>query len=362
MGGVVDTVGGLFGVEGGESVDPLQYRPYDVRSSLGQASVDGRQVNAQLSPELQGLFSSLTGRAGQGLEQTPSVSSLMGQGGQMQQAASDLYGMAPQFQQQAQGLLGRAQNQLDIASDPQSALEYQQRVFGPELERQRLSQESRLYNQGLLGSTTGALQQQATREGQTQALLQGAQQQQQQAFQQGQGLLSQALQNQQLGMGALGQGAQQDLARQQFEASLQQQGQNQALQQLQAALGLGNAPLGLAQLGGQFGQSELQAQEGTAGLRQQAEANQANFFSGLVQGGGQLATAGAMASDARLKNHVTPIGGGWYTWEWNDEAKRIGADKYPTTGVIAQDLLETNPDAVFEGDHGYLMVDYSKVG
>jgi len=27
MGGVVDAVGGLFGVDGGGSVDPLKYRP-----------------------------------------------------------------------------------------------------------------------------------------------------------------------------------------------------------------------------------------------------------------------------------------------------------------------------------------------
>ena len=288
MGGIVDTVTGLFGVEGGESVNPLQYRPYDVTSALGQASVDGRSVQAELAPELQGIFSGLLGGVEQGQANIPTAQSLMGQTGGVQQAAQDVLGMAPQFQEQAQGLLGRAQQQFDIARDPSAALAFQRDIYGPELERQRLSQESRLLNQGLLGSTTGALQQEATRTAQNQALLRGAQQQQAQAFQQGQGLLGQALNLQQMGLGALGQGSQQELARQQFESGLQQQARSQQLQSLQAALGLGAAPLGQAQLGAELGSQQLRAQEGTAGLRQQAEANQANLFSGLVSGGSYL--------------------------------------------------------------------------
>jgi len=356
MGGVVDAVGGLFGVEGGESVDPLNYNPYSVNSALGTARTQGQNINAQLSPELQRVFGGLLGGIQPG--SIPSAQSLMGQTGGLQQVSQDVLAQAPEFQQQAQGLLGRAQTQFDIARDPQAALAFQRQAYGPELERQRLSQESRLLNQGLLGSTTGALQREGLATGQNQALLRGAQGQQQQAFQQGLGLLGQATGLQQLGLGALGQGAQQELARQQFEAGLQGQAQGQQLQQLQAALGLGAAPLGLAELGGQFGARQLQADEGTAGLRQQAEANQANFFSSLVGAG---ATAAGAFSDIRLKKNVTPIGNGLYNWEWNDKAKEIGADVYPTTGVIAQEIMEVYPEAVFEGEHGYLMVDYSKV-
>ena len=354
MGGVVDTVGGLFGVEGGDSVDQLQYNPYNVQSALGQAQFGSGSANLQLSPQLQGLFGGLVSQAGQPV---PSATELMGQTGIQQQATQDVLSQVPQFQEQAQGLLGRAQQQFDISRDPQAAIDFQRQVYGPELERQRLSQESRLFNQGLLGSTTGALQQEATRTAQNQALLRGAQQQQAQAFQQGQGLFGQALGLQELGLGALGQATQQDLASQQFQANLQNQARNQQFGLLEGALGLGSAPLGLGQFGANLGQSQLQAAEGTAGLRQQAEQNQANFFSGLVGAG-----ATAFASDIRLKDNVTPIGGGWYTWTWNDEAKRVGADKFPTVGVIAQDLMEDNPEAVFEGEHGYLMVDYSKVG
>lgn len=353
MGGIVDAVGGLFGVEGGGSVQPLQYSPFDVTSSLGQASVDGSQVKAELSPELQGIFSGLLGQA---QPTTPSATSLIGQTGGLQSTAQDVLSLAPQFQKQAQGLLGRAQQQFDIARDPQSALAFQRDIYGPELERQRLSQESRLFNQGLLGSTTGALQQEATRTAQNQALLRGAQQQQAQAFQQGQGLLGQALNLQQMGLGALGQGSQQELARQQFESNLQQQARSQQLQALQAALGLGGAPLGLAQLGGGFGEAELRAQEGTAALRQQAENNQANFFSSLVGAGAE-----AFASDLRLKKNIKPLGNGIYTWEWNDVAYDIGVENNPTIGVIAQEIRKIVPEAVFTGKHGYLMVDYSKV-
>lgn len=293
MGGVVDAVGGIFGVEGGDSVNELQFSPQNVNSPLGSFSNQSAQAQTELSPELQGLFGQLLGDSGQGLSNTPQASSLMGNDATQQQAIQQILGMGNQFQQQGQGLLGRAQNQLDIASDPQSALAFQQQVFGDQLEQQRLGQESRLLNQGLLGSTTGSLQREALAKGQNQALMEGARSQQQQAFQQGAGLLGQALQNQQLGMSAFGQGAGMDLQNQQFQANLQQQGQNQALQQLQAALGVGQAPMGNAQLGMQIGQGNLQASEGTAGLRQKADENQANFFSSLVSAGATAAAGGS---------------------------------------------------------------------
>ena len=68
------------------------------------------------------------------------------------------------------------------------------------------------------------------------------------------------------------------------------------------------------------------------------------------------------SSDARLKEnieHVEQIDGvNMYTWEWKDEAMSSPMNY----GVIAQEVAETHPEAVMEGDHGYLMVDYSKLG
>lgn len=70
-------------------------------------------------------------------------------------------------------------------------------------------------------------------------------------------------------------------------------------------------------------------------------------------------------SDKRLKSNInyedTIKGVKYYTWDWNDEAKRIGADRYPTVGVIAQQVQRKYPEAVVEGPDGYLMVNYGKL-
>lgn len=70
-------------------------------------------------------------------------------------------------------------------------------------------------------------------------------------------------------------------------------------------------------------------------------------------------------SDIRLKDNIEykgAIGGiRTYTWDWNEEAKRIGADKLPTFGVIAQEVQKTNPEAVVVEDNGYLSVNYGKL-
>lgn len=87
--------------------------------------------------------------------------------------------------------------------------------------------------------------------------------------------------------------------------------------------------------------------------------------SGLSQLGQIAGIAGSLApffpSDARLKDNVTRIGKeeGYnvYTWEWNDKAKELGIDS-PTVGVMAQEVLETNPDAVSVNENGYYQVNY----
>ena len=87
--------------------------------------------------------------------------------------------------------------------------------------------------------------------------------------------------------------------------------------------------------------------------------------SGLSQLGQIAGIAGSLGftpfSDARLKDNVTRIGKeeGYnvYTWEWNDKAKELGIDS-PTVGVMAQEVLETNPDAVSVNENGYYQVNY----
>ena len=81
--------------------------------------------------------------------------------------------------------------------------------------------------------------------------------------------------------------------------------------------------------------------------------------------GGAMTGMGSImaASDMRLKENVTLVdnidGVNMYEWDWKDDAP-IKADM--TYGVIAQEVMRTHPESVVEGDHGYLMVDYSKLG
>jgi hypothetical protein len=78
---------------------------------------------------------------------------------------------------------------------------------------------------------------------------------------------------------------------------------------------------------------------------------------------GQAAGAAAMASDLHLKTDIETErfddkGRRWVSWRWKwDE---------PTAerkhGVIAQEVQETDPEAVMMHPLGFLMVDYSKLG
>jgi len=101
--------------------------------------------------------------------------------------------LTPQLQERMQGLLGMSSQQLQAAQSPQAGLEYITQLYGPQLERQRASQESRLFNQGLLGSTTGGIQTEALGRAQNQALLEAGMAQQNQSFERGLGLLGSAL-------------------------------------------------------------------------------------------------------------------------------------------------------------------------
>ena len=92
----------------------------------------------------------------------------------------------------------------------------------------------------------------------------------------------------------------------------------------------------------------------------------ASLFDTLLGGAIQIGAAYAgSGSDVRLKENIQPYdtlnGVQFYTWDWNDTAKKIGYDKYPTMGVIAQEVQKTHPDTVIEGPEGYLMVNYGKL-
>ena len=116
--------------------------------------------------------------------------------------------------------------------------------------------------------------------------------------------------------------------------------------------------------------SENEAQRDVDILRAQIGAQAGSSGGGLFSFLGDVASAVAvktiMGSDQRLKNDIKyfdtlPSGVKMYTWQWNDKAKELGMDNYPPIGVIAQEIQTTHPNAVVEGDHGYLMVNYEAI-
>ena len=70
-------------------------------------------------------------------------------------------------------------------------------------------------------------------------------------------------------------------------------------------------------------------------------------------------------SDVRLKDNIVPQGSvngvNFYTWDWNDAAKKSGLNEGITFGVMAQELEKSHPELVVVGDHGYRMVNYAGV-
>ena len=201
---------------------------------------------------------------------------------------------------------------------------------------------------GLASLQSGLAGQQAALGGQQAALGQGIAS----LGQQGQGMLGSQINllNQ---LGAQGQATQQAALSRQFGAA--QQLAQEPLQRLQT----GQALLAGSPMGGISGGTGTSAYQ--RGVYQQPTA-----LGQLVGAAGTLMTGyGAMKSDVDLKENITKIGElepgiGWYTWDWNDKGKAIGAESEPSEGVLAQEVLEVKPDAVVVKD-GYYAVDYAKV-
>ena len=70
-------------------------------------------------------------------------------------------------------------------------------------------------------------------------------------------------------------------------------------------------------------------------------------------------------SDKRMKKDIKFLrkekGHNVYSWNWNDKAKSIGWDKYPTIGVMAQEVMKYMPEAVVKDENGYLLVNYGEL-
>ena len=76
------------------------------------------------------------------------------------------------------------------------------------------------------------------------------------------------------------------------------------------------------------------------------------------------ATVYAM-SDKRLKTNIVKVGvvgrHNLYTWDWTEKGKEIADPEQPRIGVMAQEAMKLNPEAVVMGAEGYLKVKYSEL-
>lgn len=385
------TGGAMQGFGGGMLNDPnfaAAWGQNDIAGAMGQAN-QASQMSAMpgVDPSIQNFFN-LGQSLGQGFDpRSPQDMS----GGQMDQLRSA--GIANQM---AAGDMTGLQNQ-ELATMRAAA--------APEMNRQFNKLQDRLFAQGRLGSTGGAenmrglfeaqgqqdlgFQQEAfnraaTRSGLLSNLglgqtgqaagLQGQNLGQQQnliqnimgANQLGSSAMSQNFQNQLAGIGqqqsagnqrlmnalnifGVGQGAQ----NQGFGQGIQAQNALQNMNQfgLTGILGLLNAESG-----------RIGATGAHAGALGNVGQNQGGFLGGIFGGIGDL------FSDRRLKKNVKLVGTdeagvNWYTWEWNSQAKLLGADKVAPFGVIAQEVREQGFDhAVSEDPSGFLKVNYDMIG
>ena len=120
-----------------------------------------------------------------------------------------------------------------------------------------------------------------------------------------------------------------------------------------------------AQIAGSSATGLASADANYALAQQQAQASSASGIGSLI---GTVASAGTnsviggfLASDKRLKTNIkfkeVRNGHSIYTWDWI-EGHNYGYNE----GVIAQEVMETNPEAVIMMSNGYYAVDYEQLG
>tara|TARA_R110000772_G_scaffold78530_1_gene168422 strand:- start:149 stop:1180 length:1032 start_codon:yes stop_codon:yes gene_type:complete len=134
------------------------------------------------------------------------------------------------------------------------------------------------------------------------------------------------------------------------QQNLQQTGLNAGYNEFLRGLDYGPRQLGLLS-------------QGASAMPQNITLSEQYKPGGLEQVGNAASTIASIfaLSDERLKDDIELIGNekGYniYTWTWNKIAKKLGVNA-PTKGVIAQEVMRTNPDAVALHDSGYYMVNY----
>ncbi len=307
--------------------------------------------------------------------------------------STNMYGGTPEQLAMAKAQ-GEAQNQASLAAIQQAQAERQQslgeaKTFGSmfgqqaglssDIQTQAQARASQLSTLGLSANQiesqlqTEGLGRAVTSSGQSAALAKMAGDLQAQQAGLGLGMSELGSQLSAQDMALLG--AQQKLGLGSLAGAYIPQGQMNDLQaqnQMYAQLGQRGQLSGA----GLFGEAAMGGLEARL-IAEQAQANLlGNLGSGLLSGifspvaqagGGATSLIGSalsQLSDIRLKENIKPAGnvGGvnFYTWDWNEEGKRIAGNQ-ATFGVLAQEARETHPEAIHEGPDGYLRVDYSKI-
>lgn len=134
------------------------------------------------------------------------------------------------------------------------------------------------------------------------------------------------------------------------QQALQQRGLDVPYQEFQRALAYGPQQIGL------LGQAMAPATPGQTSKQKIGVGDVAGTAAQLY------AMSLMMGSDERMKKDIKFVGKqkghNIYTWNWKDEAKQMGWDKFPTIGVLAQEVMKYMPEAVMEDENGYYMVNY----
>jgi hypothetical protein len=380
-------------------------RDFNIQGGLFGASRQGQNFNINVDPRLQQVQGQLLQQAGGQQGPNPLFSQFQGASQGIQQGLGQ-FGIGQNFaggpfdpnRSISRGLnraafqqLGAAQQGIgQIANQQLGLLRDQARPFEQEA-MGRLNQQ--LFGSGQ-GAVTGSAQQELGGGRLAQAFGRGlgqadvarqlqatgfAQQQQQNQFANARALFgqtqgiqnqgfAQAFQGNQFNAGLLGQ--QQGINQQIFQAGLgsQQQGFGQQLQALNAATGINQQGLAAFQTGLGAEVARSNAQLGVGGNIQTAAASTPTPFADIVGGlAGGLAQNSTFAfSDERLKDNLMELmdepatGLKIYSWDWNDEARRVGADKQPPVGLIAQQVQEKFPKAV-RTVKGFLAIDYNEL-
>jgi len=160
---------------------------------------------------------------------------------------------------------------------------------------------------------------------------------------------------------------------------LQNTDRQNAIQEAHAAYSLPINTIGALMSGGQVSQPQYAGANmpqlpnvDYAGLMQQNFANKMSGYeqqvaqqNSLVGGAGSLfgSVIPAMigASDIRLKENIVPVGEmdghRLYAFDYRDAQDGVGRQ----VGVMAQEVMQTRPDAVLRRADGMLMVDYAKL-